>query len=137
AHIDVNFDPTDDGSLIDDEGDPPVHYLAPYKEPADAIHPYAHYNQRVVRAQDHMAWETQGPIADRGIEHLSYSDRGVHMLRKMMRDNIERVRQGVDPLGIVRDPNHPMIDTHLSGEAQGFRGDVHPAGVAVETVPVS
>jgi len=33
--------------------------------------------------QDHMAWETQGPIADRATEHPSYSDRGIAFFRKL------------------------------------------------------
>ena len=81
-----------------------------------------------------MAWETQGPIADRGTEHLSYSDRGVYMLRELMKEQIERVRQGLDPMGIIRDPKHDMIDTNLYGEAQGVRDEHHPVGVAANAV---
>ncbi|HLY67622.1 MAG TPA: Rieske 2Fe-2S domain-containing protein, partial [Chloroflexota bacterium] len=135
-HIDVIFEATLDGSEPDDEPeDPPVEYLKPYRDPSDKLHPEAKYVMYSVRSQDHMAWETQGRIADRTEEHLSYSDRGVHMLRKMTLEQIERVQRGLDPMGIIRDPNHDMIDTNLAGEAQGFRGDYHPAGVAVETVP--
>jgi len=83
-----------------------------------------------------MAWETQGPIADRTVEHLSYSDRGVHLLRQLMKYNVERVRLGRDPMGLVRDPDHRMIDTNLMGEAQGVRSESFPAGITVETVPV-
>src|SRR5579862_2701493 len=118
-HIDVNFEPTPDGSLIEDEGDPPVTYRRPYRIPPDKLHPEATYDLYEVRAQDHMAWETQGPIADRTAEHLSYSDRGVHILRKIMRDEIEKVLNGQDPMGLVRDPSLTMIDTNLYGEAQG------------------
>ena len=88
-----------------------------------------------VYAQDHMAWETQGPIADRTTEHLAHSDRGVVLLRKVVRENIERVQQGLDPMGVIRDPDHPMIDTNLLGEIQGVRGPRHPAGIATATVP--
>ena len=67
-----------------------------------------------VQAQDHMAWETQGPIADRTCERLSTSDRGVVMLREMLKREIERVQRGLDPKGIIRDPRQDvMIDTHL------------------------
>ena len=38
----------------------------------------------LVLAQDHMAWETQGPIADRTTERLATTDRGVVMLRQVM-----------------------------------------------------
>ncbi|MBV9120066.1 MAG: Rieske 2Fe-2S domain-containing protein [Chloroflexi bacterium] len=118
AHIHVAFDPSPDGSTID-QGDPPVEYLDPYKEPASQVHPAARYRTDTVLAQDHMAWETQGAIADRTTEHLSYSDRGIHLLRSLMFEQIERVRQGMDPMGVVRDPKHGVIDTNLMGEAQG------------------
>ena len=65
-------------------------------------------------AQDHMAWETQGPIADRSIERLATTDRGIVMLRNMMKREIEKVQRGEDPMAVVRDPNHAMIDTHLT-----------------------
>jgi len=55
---------------------------------------------------------------------LSYADRGVHMLRQLMFEQIERVRQGLDPMGVERDPTHPMIDTNLLGEAQGVRDEL-------------
>ena len=127
----MNFTPTPDGSLVEDEGDPPVEYLEPYKYPPDKLHPEARFTLDSVRNQDHMAWETQGPIADRTTEHLSWSDRGVHMLRELTKDQIERVQQGLDPMGIVRDPNHVMIDTNLYGEAQGVVGARHPVGLAL------
>jgi 5,5'-dehydrodivanillate O-demethylase oxygenase subunit len=114
----VIFLATPDGSEVDEPGDPPVEYIAPYKDPADGQHPYARYNLCSVLAQDHMAWETQGPVADRTAEHLASSDRGVVMLRRLVRDQIERVQQGLDPLGVQRDPDHPMIDTNLFGHAQ-------------------
>jgi 5,5'-dehydrodivanillate O-demethylase oxygenase subunit len=123
AHIHVIFEPNADGALVDETQDPPVEYLAPYKDPPDALHPVAKFDLRSVLAQDHMAWETQGPVADRTTEHLSYSDRGVAMFRKLTREQIDRVQQGLDPMGVVRDPNHPMIDTNIdeSTKVEGGR----------------
>jgi 5,5'-dehydrodivanillate O-demethylase len=67
-----------------------------------------------VQAQDHMAWETQGPIADRMHERLTTSDRGIVMLREVMFREMKKVQQGQDPMGVVRDPaKNPFIDTHL------------------------
>jgi 5,5'-dehydrodivanillate O-demethylase oxygenase subunit len=61
-----------------------------------------------------MAWETQGPIADRTRERLTSSDRGVVMLREVMMREMKRVQQGFDPMGVIRDPGqNVMIDTHL------------------------
>jgi 5,5'-dehydrodivanillate O-demethylase oxygenase subunit len=123
------FEPSADGSLIDETEDPPVEYLAPYKDPPDAIHPVARYNLRSVLAQDHMAWETQGPIADRTVEHLSYSDRGIALFRNVTREQIERVQQGLDPMGVIRDPDHPMIDTNID-ESTKVEGVDRPVGIA-------
>ncbi|HEX3245891.1 MAG TPA: Rieske 2Fe-2S domain-containing protein [Chloroflexota bacterium] len=110
-HIHVLFEYT--GKIEDNEADPPVEYLKPYKNPPDALHPFTRFDARSVLAQDHLAWETQGPIADRTREHLSYSDRGVALLRKVMFENMDKVKRGEDPLGVIRDPNHEMIDTNL------------------------
>jgi 5,5'-dehydrodivanillate O-demethylase len=53
---------------------------------------------------DVMTWVTQGPIADRTREHLLASDEGVVLFRRMLLEQLERVRRGEDPIGIVRDP---------------------------------
>ncbi|MDB5728385.1 MAG: Rieske (2Fe-2S) domain protein [Noviherbaspirillum sp.] len=84
-----------------------------HRSSPDQDHPYdqfAHkdangrYNFDLILAQDSMAWETQGAIADRSREHLAASDRGVIMLRKLLKEQIEIVRKGGDPMGVVRDP---------------------------------
>ena len=131
-HIFVHFDQTEDGSEIDDDSDPPVEYLEPYKNPPDALHPFAKFEWRSVISQDHTAWETQGPIADRTREHLSYSDRGVHLLRRVLKENIERVQEGLDPLGVVRDSKRGMIDTKLFASLSGIEGASTRAARATE-----
>src|SRR5918992_998911 len=62
------------------------------------------------REQDRVAQESQGVIADRTKEHLATSDRGILMLRQMIRDAIETVSQGQDPIGVIRDSkdNRPI-----------------------------
>jgi 5,5'-dehydrodivanillate O-demethylase len=110
----VRFDPSEDGRIVEQEGDLPVEYIKPYKNSPDALHPFARFRLDEVQAQDHMAWETQGPIADRTQERLATSDRGVVMLRELMKREIEKVRQGLDPLGLVRDESYGMIDTKLT-----------------------
>ena len=57
------------------------------------------------REQDRVAQESQGLIADRTKEHLATSDQGILMLRQMIRDAIDAVRQGKDPIGVVREGN--------------------------------
>ena len=53
---------------------------------------------------DIMTWVTQGPIADRTRETLVDTDRGVALLRRLLFEQLERVRAGEDPLGVVRAP---------------------------------
>jgi 5,5'-dehydrodivanillate O-demethylase len=111
----VRFEPTSDGSIVEDEGDPEVTFIQPYKTPGNALHPVGIFDiSREVQAQDHMAWETQGPITDRSVERLATSDRGIVMYRNMLKREIERVQMGLDPKAVVRDPNHDVIDTKLT-----------------------
>jgi hypothetical protein len=53
---------------------------------------------------DRVVIETQGIIYDRSREHLAASDRGVIMLRQIIKESIEAVRQGRDPVGVIREP---------------------------------
>ena len=109
----VRFYPTERGEIVEND-DPAVEYIKPYKNPPDALHPYARFRMDAVQAQDHMAWETQGPICDRTRERLGTSDRGIVMLREVMMREMKKVAQGKDPMGVIRDPaRNPMIDTHL------------------------
>jgi 5,5'-dehydrodivanillate O-demethylase len=57
----------------------------------------------VVLVQDFFAWASQGAIAARDQEHLGQSDIGVIMLRELLREQIDLVAAGSDPLGTVRD----------------------------------
>jgi 5,5'-dehydrodivanillate O-demethylase len=67
-----------------------------------------------------MAWETQGPIADRVHERLATSDRGIVMFRELTKREIAKVQQGLDPLGLVREPSQDtMIDTNLEKALHG------------------
>jgi 5,5'-dehydrodivanillate O-demethylase len=54
-------------------------------------------------AQDIMAWEAQGPIADRTCEALGATDRGVTLYRRMLLRELAKVEAGEDPIGVVRD----------------------------------
>ena len=91
------FSPTKDGSVAKQPEDPPVEFIAT-KDNTGEFH-LDHFT-----SQDHMAWETQGPIADREKEHLGESDRGITMFRKLLRDQIRAVEIGGDPIGVNMDP---------------------------------
>jgi 5,5'-dehydrodivanillate O-demethylase len=57
-----------------------------------------------VDGQDMMAWVTQGAIADRTRENLGSTDQGIAIYRRVLRREMKKIEQGVDPMGIVRDP---------------------------------
>jgi len=83
------------------------------------------YRMDMVSAQDSMAWETQGHRTDRSTEHLGIGDEGVIELRKLLREQIERVQQGLEPLGVIRDPaKNQLIDLGVINERIGL----HPNG---------
>jgi 5,5'-dehydrodivanillate O-demethylase len=61
-----------------------------------------------VEGQDIMAWVSQGPIADRTKEMLGQGDQGVIKLRKMVRDSLNAVKEGRDPVAVMREPHDPI-----------------------------
>jgi len=67
-----------------------------------------------IHAQDIMAWETQGAIADRTRESLNSTDRGITLYRRMLLRELRRMEEGEDPKSVQRDPaqNH-VIDIPL------------------------
>ena len=78
----------------------------------------------MVSAQDSMAWETQGYLTDRATEHLGVGDEGVIELRKLLKEQIERVQQGLEPLGVIRDPaRNLLIDLGVINERIGLFGN--------------
>ena len=83
------------------------------KSPPDAVHPEAKYRMDKLRFQDFTMLETQGAVAPRTSERLATSDRGVVLLRTILGREMEKVQQGLDPIGVIRDPDHDPIDTNL------------------------
>jgi 5,5'-dehydrodivanillate O-demethylase len=130
-HVFVRFHPFEaskvEGDRMPPPGEVPVQYVAPFKDPPGALHPLARFRFPQVVAQDYMVWETQGPVADRTQEHLGHSDRGIVLLRRVLRENLERIARGEDPMGVVRDPNHPIIDTNLQQSLDSLRSAGVPA----------
>ena len=60
--------------------------------------------------QDIVAWVSQGAINDRTKETLGESDRGVIMMRRLLKEEVALVAEGKDPKCVVRDPaqNHAL-----------------------------
>jgi 5,5'-dehydrodivanillate O-demethylase len=67
-----------------------------------------------VTQQDMMAMVTQGEgtgILDRSIEKLGESDRGLILYRKLLKEQMQVVQDGGDPLNVYRDPaKNEVID---------------------------
>jgi 5,5'-dehydrodivanillate O-demethylase oxygenase subunit len=64
---------------------------------------HGEYMLEVVDNQDIMAWETQGRIAKRDLERLGTTDRGVILLRNLLKRELAKVEAGHDPIGVIRD----------------------------------
>ena len=81
-----------------------------------------HYNFKIVTAQDAMAWETQGGLTDRSQEHLGTSDRGILILRRLLKEQIDIVAKGGEPIGVLRDPEkNQIIDLDVYHEPFGLQ----------------
>ncbi|MBM2811720.1 MAG: ring hydroxylating alpha subunit family protein, partial [Chloroflexi bacterium] len=92
----LGFKPSPDGSIEAVE-DPPVEHIELKDENGE-------FHMRSFPSQDAMAWETQGPIRDRKLEHLGASDKGIAMFRQLLKQQIDLVREGGDPMCVIRDP---------------------------------
>jgi hypothetical protein len=68
------------------------------------------YEERQRFPADYDAQSSQRPIAVHALEHLASTDRGVIMLRRLVRDGIRAVAGGGDPAGAER-PEGKVIRT--------------------------
>jgi len=85
------------------------------------------YMLELIHVQDIMAWITQGPIADRSIESLNSTDRGVTLYRNMLKREMAKVEAGEDPLVTVRDPAaNERIDLPLEHGKDMFSDGFEP-----------
>jgi 5,5'-dehydrodivanillate O-demethylase oxygenase subunit len=111
----VYFTPNDtDHSPAD--GDTPWEYFPIRNEKGE-------YRLEHVLVQDAMAWETQGAPTDRTKEHLGVGDEGIILLRKVLREQIEIVKKGGEPLGVVRDSSkNRLIEFDVINERIGLFG---------------
>jgi hypothetical protein len=58
---------------------------------------------------DYEAQVGQGAITAHSEEHLVSSDKGVAMVRQMLKRQLEAIAEGRDPAGVVRDPEAPPV----------------------------
>jgi phenylpropionate dioxygenase-like ring-hydroxylating dioxygenase large terminal subunit len=61
------------------------------------------YEDRQRTPGDYDAQSSQRPIAVHALEHLATTDRGVIMLRNLVRQGIQAAQNGVEPQGVVRE----------------------------------
>lgn len=59
---------------------------------------------------DYEAMVSQGAIARHSEEHLATSDRGIVMLRRFLKEQLERLQAGEDPAGVGFDPDAPPVE---------------------------
>ena len=69
------------------------------------------YDERQRFPADYDAQSSQRTIAVHAVEHLASTDRGVIMLRRMVRDGIRAVQEGQDPWG-THWPEGKIVPTH-------------------------
>ncbi len=96
------FSPAKDGRATEQLDDIPTAFVRTKTDDGE-------FHMEDFTSQDHMAWETQGPIADRAREHLGESDRGIIMFRKLLRDQIQAVQNGRRPVGVNLNSNGERI----------------------------
>lgn len=58
---------------------------------------------------DYEAMVSQGPIARHSEEHLATTDRGIVMLRRLLKEQLEALAEGRDPAGVSFDPAAPPV----------------------------
>src|SRR5467141_1710153 len=61
------------------------------------------YEDRQRKPDDLEAQEGQRPIAVHALENLGTSDTGITTLRHLLREQIKRVEDGLDPMNVMRD----------------------------------
>ena len=64
---------------------------------------------------------SQGEITFHSEEHLNSSDRGISMLRKVYRDQLNAIAEGKDPMGVSFDAQKELV--HLDAGTA-----IEPAG---------
>jgi 5,5'-dehydrodivanillate O-demethylase len=114
------------------------HYVLPHDEavlPPDGTHPYPRHRMDRLRLQDFMAVESQGPIAPRGSWRLGSSDRGLALFWQILVREADKVMEGGDPIGVIRDPEKAVLDTNFDAARDLAGRATWPDGQLVGTIP--
>jgi hypothetical protein len=84
--------------------------------------------------QDIMAWTTQGAIADRTTEKLGLSDKGIILYRRLLRQELDKVMRGEEPMNVFRDPAHNQYIPVPQEMRGGINGPFRAQGNSGESV---
>jgi hypothetical protein len=63
------------------------------------------YEERQRKPDDLEASKGQRPIAVHALENLAHTDTGIVILRCLLREQIKRVEDGLDPINVICDPS--------------------------------
>jgi len=75
---------------------------------------------------DYEAQVGQGRISFHSEEHLASSDKGIAMIRRLLKRQIDAVREGRDPIGVGFDPANDLVKL----DAGNFLMDAPPAAAS-------
>ncbi len=115
----IAFTPSENGKKVKQTENPPVEYISSKDETGE-------YHMNTFHSQDGMAWETQGAQGEwRLYEQLGCIDSGIEAYRKMLWEQIEIVKNGGEPIGLIRDPKkNKIIDFKIStGQSRFSRAE--------------
>ena len=125
--------PMDDGHTLHvDYTSTPLPPGVPAPEDIAVYHPPLYGEDgRIIRdytfAQDYMAWVTQGQrsggVAQRNLEKLAESDKGIILYRRLLKEQMQLVADGGEPLNVFRDPAKNVrieLPDERKGMAQGL-----------------
>jgi phenylpropionate dioxygenase-like ring-hydroxylating dioxygenase large terminal subunit len=102
---------------------------APEASPANDPRPLMPY-RGFVRREDYVAQSTQGKLGQRE-EHLGVEDRGIIMLRRMVREAVQAARAGARPRGVLSaDEAGRVVDI---GSFAGLRPALRPSGRGIRS----
>lgn len=116
----------------------PKQQVAPYVE-VPLKDEKGNYILDYVLGQDMVAWYGQGEITDRTQEHLGVSDACLIAYRKLLKEQIETVAGGGEPMNMFRDPAEnirleppvPSLEELRGGRmgvGQQYRANYHKVG---------
>ncbi len=101
---------------------PPLEEIAVYHRPLR--NEDGRLDASYVRAQDMLAWVSQGPLAERHLERLGESDKGIILYRRLLKEQIRIVEDGGDPMNTFRNPAANVcieLPNESKGAAQGLK----------------